>query len=83
MRNFSAQDGRIWNVRLDDGLKSALAQPKRVGWEALLFETVPPATQKVVFRPAGWLPLASLVDLNRALVEAEAVRARWENPLQA
>jgi hypothetical protein len=80
MRSFSAVDGRVWNARLDNALTSNSAQPNGVGWEAVLFETAPPATQKVVYRPVGWLTQASLGELQRALQEAEAVRARWENP---
>ncbi|MEX2283347.1 MAG: hypothetical protein WEE89_12760 [Gemmatimonadota bacterium] len=79
MRNFAAHDGRVWNARLDHTLARSAPASRGSGWEAVLFETIPPATQKVVFRPAGWLPRASLTDLNHALREAEAVRARWEN----
>jgi hypothetical protein len=80
MRTFAGLDGAVWSVRLDDGLATALPQPKRVGWETLLFEMVPSGTQKVVFRPAGWLTQATLTDLTHALREAETVRTRWEAP---
>lgn len=80
MRNFAAQDGRVWNARLDLGVTRTFSDTKGVGWEAVLFETVPPATQKVVYRPTGWLNRATIIDLNHALLEAESVRARWENP---
>ena len=78
MRTFAAQDGAIWSVRLDEGQTRALHRPAKAGWEALLFETA--GTQKVAFRPVGWLTQASLADLNQALREAETVRTRWESP---
>jgi hypothetical protein len=83
MRYFKTHDGKLWCIRLEDGLADASAFPGRVGWEALLFDTVPSALQKVVYRPAGWLPMATPDELARALAEAEVVRARWEAPPMA
>ena len=79
MRSFVNGDGRGWKARLDDGLPDASGSPRRVGWEAVLFETTPPGrTQKIAYRPAGWLSSAPVEDLVQALQEAIAVRARWE-----
>lgn len=80
MRYFKTKDGKLWSIRLDDGLVDVSAIGRRVGWEALLCETVPSGSQKVVYRPAGWLPEATPEDLARALGEAESVRSRWEQP---
>ena len=81
MRDFVNQDGRGWKVRLDDGLPDASGFPRRIGWEAVLFEAIPPGrAQKVAYRPAGWLSSAREDELVKALHEAIAVRARWEVP---
>ena len=69
-------------MRLDDGLPDASGFPRRIGWEAVLFEAIPPGrAQKVAYRPAGWLFSAPEDELVKALHEAIAVRARWEAPL--
>ena len=82
MRDFVNRDGRGWKVRLDDGLPDASGFPRRIGWEAVLFEAIPPGrAQKVAYRPAGWLSSAPVEELVNALHEAIAVRARWEAPL--
>jgi hypothetical protein len=81
MRYFKTKDGKLWSIRLDDGLADVSAIGARVGWEALLWETIPSGVQKVVYRPAGWLPEASVDDLARALADAESVRSHWEEPL--
>lgn len=79
MRDFVNRDGRGWKVRLDDGLPDASGFPRRIGWEAVLFEAIPPGcAQKVAYRPAGWLSSAPEDELEKALHEAIAVRARWE-----
>jgi hypothetical protein len=80
MRYFKAKDGKLWSIRLDDGLIDLSVIGRRVGWEALLCETVPNGSQKVVYRPSGWLPLATAEDLAHALADAETVRSRWEEP---
>lgn len=80
MKYFKSQDDRIWKVRLDNGLADAAGLSKRVGWEAVLFETVPAGIQRIVYRPAGWLDIARAEDLGKALQEAESVRTRWESP---
>jgi hypothetical protein len=36
-----------------------------------------------VFRPAGWLAVATAGDIAAALNEAESVRTRWEAPPQS
>ena len=64
-------------VRLDEAVVNGVPE-KRVGWEAVVFETDPPGVQRVVYRPAGWLSLATPTELTAALDEAEAVRTRWE-----
>ena len=80
MSYFKANDGRLWSIRLDDGLADASGFPRRIVWEAVLVETVPPSgTQRVVFRPAGWLLIATADDMARALTEAESVRSRWDS----
>jgi hypothetical protein len=81
MREFTTMNGRNWSVRLDDGLADASGFQRRVGWEVVLFVTVPPGgTQKIVHRPSGWLDHASLADLEYALAEAESVRTHWQVP---
>lgn len=83
MRYFQSQDGKTWSLRLDNALARTSGFSERVGWEAILFETVPPSdVQKIVFRPAGWLDLASAADMAAALQDAVAVRTRWETPPQ-
>ena len=81
MRYFHSQDGRTWTLRLDNALAQTSGFSERVGWEAVLFETVPPSdVQKIVFRPAGWLDVATAGDMATALNDAVAVRTRWESP---
>ena len=47
-------------------------------WELVLFEADgSQVTQRIVFRPVGWLRNAQLAELVSALGEAEAVRTRW------
>lgn len=77
MRISVQLEGKTWVVRLDEGV-SADAPEQRVGWEAVIFETDPPSVQRVVYRPAGWLNLATPNELTAALGEADAVRTRWE-----
>ncbi|HSL70129.1 MAG TPA: hypothetical protein VK864_07785 [Longimicrobiales bacterium] len=82
MRNFTADDGRDWRVQLDTGHVGAPANGNgRIGWEAVLFDPISTGvTQRIAFRPAGWLLDASVEDLVQALGEAAAVRARWHAP---
>lgn len=81
MRYFKSQDERIWTIRLDEELASVSGFPRRVGWEAVLFETQSPGnSQRIAFRPMGWLNQATAEELARALNEAEAVRTHWEAP---
>lgn len=77
MRVAVEVEGTTWVARPDHGGSEA-APEERIGWEAVIFETDPPGVQRVVFRPAGWLNLATLNDLVAALREADAVRTRWQ-----
>lgn len=84
MRVFSSADGRSWCARIDVGADEAGAPSGGVGWEAVLFEPHgEDPTQRLTYRPAGWLAGASDEDLIEALAEAEAVRARWGEPQRA
>ena len=72
MREFIGSDGRVWRARLDEQAAGGAA------WELVLFEADgSQVTQRIVFRPVGWLRNAQLAELVSALGEAEAVRTRW------
>ena len=81
MRYFKSQDDRIWTIRLDDELANTAGFPRRVGWEAVLFEAqASGSSQRITFRPCGWLAQAGADELAKALQEAAAVRTHWEAP---
>lgn len=85
MRVFASADGRSWTARVYDGPADERRRAAGVGWEAILFE-VPGEnlTQRIEYRPVGWLARADAVELQRALEQAESVRARWGGqPLQS
>ncbi|HEX6940862.1 MAG TPA: hypothetical protein VF158_15705 [Longimicrobiales bacterium] len=78
MRIFMSADGRSWRARVYDGPQDDGIGAPGVGWEAVLFETADDdMTQRLAYRPAGWLTGAALDDLRTALEQSEAVRARW------
>ena len=79
MRSFTSADGREWTVRSQDVPITRVG--REVGWETILFDA--PGLQRVTHRPSGWLAVASDAELTAALDESDAVRARWETPLQA
>jgi hypothetical protein len=76
MRVFKLADGTSWVARLHD--EPADGKTRRIGWQAILFETGPAAAaQRLVYRPPGWLATASPEELAAALKEGVAVRIRW------
>jgi hypothetical protein len=78
MRQFEAEDGRTWTARTDPASARRSDLLTNVGWEAIVFDATTGATeQRLVFRPAGWLPTASLAELREALDEADAIRTTW------
>ena len=71
MRSFKL-DGQNWIAQIHDGKEASL------GWEVIQFDTEPGgSTQKISFRPAGWLGNASIQELIDALKEGDSVRASW------
>jgi len=77
MRVFKLADGTSWIARLHDGAEESVLE-ERVGWEAILIESDPvAAVQRLVYRPSGWLSVATPADLATALEEAHTVRSRW------
>jgi hypothetical protein len=74
MRVFKLSDGSSWTARLHDE-----GQPgRRIGWEAILLESTPhAASQRLVYRPPGWLDAATAGEVAAALEEGVAVRVRW------
>jgi hypothetical protein len=77
MRVFKLADGTSWVARLNDGPDAAAAYAGS-GWEAILFEASPHAiAQRLVYRPPGWLGVATPEELAAALEEGLSVRARW------
>ena len=85
MRIFTSADGRGWSARIYDGPQDDAIHSAGVGWEAVLFEETGAGTaQRLVYRPAGWLATATDDELQTALEQSEAVRARWgAEPQQA
>jgi hypothetical protein len=78
MRTFTSEDGITWTARLHDGVANAAADQQRVGWEIIEFDPeTPGTTQRIAYRPPGWLLNASLRELIDALREADVVRASW------
>lgn len=78
MRTFTSEDGLTWTARLHDGIAEAASNQKRVGWEIIEFDPARSGTtQRIAYRPPGWLLNASLRELIDALREADAVRAAW------
>lgn len=78
MRTFVSEDGRTWVVKLHDGLVNN-PPAERAGWEVIQFDTDPPGTtQRITYRPSGWLQNANIQDLISALQEGETVRASWK-----
>lgn len=79
MRTFTSEDGTIWVARLHDGLSDAGSEV-RVGWEIIEFDTrTPGSTQRIAYRPSGWLNNATIQELIAALREGDAVRAKWQD----
>jgi hypothetical protein len=77
MRIFKI-DGKEWIAQLHDLPTAKPAEEPRAGWEVVQFDTQPSSnTQRISYRPVGWLAQASLADLIAALREGETVRARW------
>jgi hypothetical protein len=75
MRVFKLSDGSSWSARLHDEAKPGT---RRIGWEAVLFESSPhAAAQRLAYRPPGWLESATPGELADALAEGVAVRVRW------
>jgi hypothetical protein len=78
MRTFNSEDGRSWTATLHDGLEATALLDTRTGWEIVQFDsTQPGTTQRITYRPSGWLANASIQDLVDALREGESVRASW------
>ena len=73
MRTFKL-DGKNWVAQIHDGTNKEAS----IGWEVIQFDTEPGgATQKISYRPAGWLGNASIQELIDALKEGESVRTTW------
>lgn len=80
MRNFKSQDGSSWIAKIHDGLEEKVSIDSRTGWEVIQFDTDPPgSTQRITYRPSGWLNNATLQELIAALQEGETVRASWKS----
>lgn len=78
MRTFLSEDGQSWTAKLHDGLEPTALFDSRTGWEIVQFDpTTPGASQRITYRPSGWLANASIQDLIDALREGESVRASW------
>jgi hypothetical protein len=81
MKHFHAEDGRSWRARLHDGVAQPEDILRRVGWEAIVFESAAAhADQRFVYRPAGWLDGATDAELREAVREAESIRTSWGAP---
>ena len=77
MRVFKVSDGTSWIARLHDSPDDE-GVAARTGWEAVLFESGPgAAAQRLVYRPHGWLAVATAEDLAAALDEGVSIRVRW------
>lgn len=77
MREFKSQDGKTWVARIHDGIAEATPVEARTGWEVIQFDAETGTTQRIAYRPSGWLSNASIKDLIEALGEGENVRAKW------
>jgi hypothetical protein len=76
MRVFKVADGTSWVARLHDSADEAGPAPK-AGWEAVVFQSVPSHVAQLVYRPSGWLELATAEELARALADGQTIRVRW------
>jgi uncharacterized membrane protein len=78
MKIFSF-DGKDWVAQLHHGpTKDNGAIGRRAGWEVVQFDTRPPGTsQRISYRPPGWLSNATIAELIEALREGETIRANW------
>lgn len=77
MREFKSQDGKSWIARIHDGKAEASPVDARTGWEVIQFDAETGKTQRIAYRPSGWLTNASIQELIEALDEGENVRAKW------
>lgn len=76
MRSFKL-DGKNWIAHIYDSANKDV-NGGRIGWEVVQFDTDPSgSTQRITYRPAGWLNQASIQQLIEALREGETVRAAW------
>jgi hypothetical protein len=82
MRMFKSDDGKKWTAKLHEDVEVKPATDERAGWEIIQFDTEPPGKiQRITYRPAGWLALATIQELLVALREGDTVRANWrESP---
>jgi hypothetical protein len=77
MKKFKI-DGKEWIAQLHDLPAAKTAEEPRAGWEVVQFDTQPSSnTQRISYRPVGWLAQASIAELVDALREGATVRARW------
>lgn len=77
MRIFKI-DGKQWIAQLHDLPAAKPAVEPRAGWEVVQFDTQPSShTQRISYRPVGWLAQASIAELIDALREGESVRVCW------
>ena len=78
MREFIAEDGRVWIATIHDGVEVRRPVDERTGWEVVQFSaTSPGVVQRITYRPAGWLSVASIQELIAALQEGDTVRTNW------
>lgn len=75
MRQFKAEDGQTWDVKIHDGVEIRRPVDERTGWEVIEFDAG--TVQRITYRPAGWLANASIQELIAALQEGESVRSHW------
>lgn len=77
MRIFKV-DGKDWIAQLHVGRQANGNTAVRAGWDVIQFDTKPSGTtQRIAYRPIGWLQNASITDLIDAMREGETVRAAW------
>jgi hypothetical protein len=77
MRIFKV-DGKDWIAQLHVGRPTSSNVAVRAGWDVIQFDTKPSgSTQRIAYRPIGWLQNASIKDLIDAMREGETVRAAW------
>lgn len=77
MREFKSEDGKTWIARIHDGKDDDAPVDARTGWEVVQFDTTTGMTQRIAYRPSGWLANASIQELIEALREGDNVRATW------